>query len=110
MSPPQTPEVKMGIENIHDSTDCFINEHSDLLDNYEADNVYESKKSNDLESKSTKPHISGTSSNERTPKTIEDEGIGILDDETVEHYSYGGDDDEDNVYDYEKYAEDEGDF
>lgn len=108
--PPKTPEVKMGIENIHDSTDCFINEHSDLLDNYEADNVYESKKSNDLESKSTKPHISGTSSNERTPKTIEDEGIGILDDETGEHYSYGGDDDEDNVYDYEKYAEDEGDF
>lgn len=41
---------------------------------------------------------------------IDDEDLGIYDDETGEHYSYGGEYDEDNVYDYENFAEDEGDF
>ena len=40
----------------------------------------------------------------------DDEGLGIYDDEDGEHYSYGSEYNEDNIYDYNNYANDEGSY
>ena len=55
-------------------------------------------------------HSSHSSSSSYDEPDIDDEGFGIYDDETDEHYYYGGEYDEDNIYDYENFSEDEGDF
>jgi len=41
---------------------------------------------------------------------IEDQGLGIYDDETDEHIDYEGEEDENNIYDPYKYSVDESDF
>ena len=94
--------------------DATVEESEEKADSIISDNTEpNSKQSSDDDVSSpsyNSPSESGYSYDDEDNHEIDDEDLGIYDDETGEHYSYGGEYDEDNVYDYENFAEDEGDF